>query len=66
MSKLISDTIGKKCKITKEDGSQDAWIYTVLDADDEWVKVRYSNKKEEVKTEIIRIDLIKKVDLIAE
>ncbi len=66
MSKLISDLIGKKCKITNEDGSQNAWIYTVLDVDDEWVKVSYSNKKDEVKTEIIRIDLIKKVDVLAE
>lgn len=66
MSKLISDLIGKKCKITNEDGSQNAWIYTILDADDEWVKVSYLSKKDEVKTEIIRIDSIKKVDLLAE
>jgi len=66
MSRLITDLVGKKCKITNEDSSQNAWIYTIIDADDEWVKVSYSTKKDEVKTEIIRIDVIKKVNLIAE
>lgn len=66
MSKMISDTIGKKCKFIHEDDSQDAWIYTILDTDDEWVKVSYTDKKGVFKTEIIRIDSVKKVCLVAE
>lgn len=66
MSKMISDAIGKKCKFTHEDGSQDAWIYTILDTDDEWVKVSYTDKKDVFKNEIIRIDSIIKFCLVAE
>lgn len=66
MSRLIVELVGKKCKITNENGSQNSFIYTILDADDEWVKVSYTDKKDVVETEIIRIDSIKKVDLIAE
>lgn len=64
MSKMIKDLIGNRCKLTYDDGSQFAWIYTILDTDDEWVKVTYEDKKGVSKTQIIRIDTIKKVDLI--
>lgn len=66
MSKMITDLIGRRCKLTQEDGSRLAWMYTILDADDEWVKVSYAGKKGVSKTEIIRIDAIKKIDLIAD
>lgn len=66
MSKLISELIGQRCKITNEDGSQNAWVYTILDVDDEWVKAQYANKKGVSNTVLIRIDAIKKVDLILE
>lgn len=66
MSKLISELVGSRCKITNEDGDQTAWIYTILDADDEWIKVTYTNKKGIQKTEILRIDCVKKVDVIPE
>ena len=65
MSRLIEELKGKKCKLTDEDGIQNAWIYTVLDVDDEWVKVEYNDKKGN-KIEIIRIENIGKVDLISE
>lgn len=66
MSKMINEAISKQCKFTHEDDSQDAWIYTILDADDERVKVSYTDKKAVFKTEIIRIDSIKKVCLMSE
>lgn len=65
MSKMITALIGQQCRITNEDGSQLGFDYTILDADDEWVKVSYLDKKDILKTEIIRIDSIKKVSLAA-
>lgn len=65
MSKLMSDLIGKRCKILNENEYQsDAWIYTVLDVDDEWAKMTYTDKKGASKTVIMRIDSIKKVNLL--
>ena len=66
MSKLLTDLVGKSCKITNEDGSQPGWLFTVLDTDDEWVKLTYTDKKGILRTEIRRIDSIKKIDLTAE
>lgn len=66
MSQMIKDAIGKRCKFTQADNTQSTWIYTILDADDEWVKVTYTDKKQVSKTEIIRIDSIAKICLVSE
>lgn len=70
MSKLISDLVGKKCKIMTDEaelfaGSPEAQC-TVIDADDEWIKFTYTDKKKNIKTKILRIDSIDNIELISE
>ncbi len=36
----------------------------VIDVDDEWIKISYSDKKKVEKTKIIRIDTIESIELI--
>ena len=60
MSKIIKDLVGMDCVIDGES------IYgercTVLEADDEWIKVIAHRKKEDV-TRIVRIDSIEDITL---
>ena len=60
MSKIIKDLVGMECVIDGES------IYgercTVLEADDEWIKVIEHRKKEDV-TRIVRIDSIEDITL---
>lgn len=69
MSKIINSLVGKKCKIDIEgmfftDCIDN--ICTVIDADEEWIKVSYSTKKDILKTKIIRIESIEKIEEITE
>lgn len=68
MSKILSDLINKKCKVISEDGLaiglNDKVECTILDVDDEWIKISFINKKLGEKTHILRVDSIKRVDLI--
>lgn len=69
MSKLINELIGKTCKIqTNEDSALDIDEIpcTVLDTDDEWMKITYTDEKNGQKTAVLRIDSIEKVELINE
>lgn len=66
MSKLINDLIGQSCIIESECalsfvGNSDMKCM-ILDADDEWVKISYTDKKGVEKTKIIRIDSINTVE----
>ena len=70
MSKIISELIGRNCKIETDDalvfaGNTEVKC-TILDADDEWIKFTYSDKKNVVKTKILRIDSIDNIELITE
>ncbi len=66
MSKLITNSIGKECYITDVDAFQNGNVYTILDADDEWVKLSHRDiyKSNIIKTEIMRIDSIEKIEFI--
>lgn len=71
MSKMINELIGKKCIIKTTDDAislvgSDAIDCTVLDADDEWVKITYTDKKNNIRTKILRIEVIDNVELINE
>ena len=68
MSKIIMDLVGKKCKIDFEDSfaEYNDEVCTVMDADDEWIKFTYKDKKNNVKTEIARINDIDSVEIIQE
>ena len=70
MSKLITSLVGKKCILKNEEdllfSSKTELQCTVLDCDDEWVKISYTDAKTGPKTEIIRIESIKHITLIEE
>lgn len=61
--KLIKELVGKKCIVVCDDALETKITADVLDADDEWVKIRFSDKKNNTKTQIIRIDSIKSIEL---
>lgn len=67
MSKLMNELVGKSCKIKIADalglsGSKEIRCM-VLDADDEWIKFTYEDKKNITKTKILRIDSIENIEL---
>ncbi len=62
--KLIKDLVGKKCIVVCDDIYETKLTADMLDADDEWVKIRFTDKKGNTKTQIIRIDSIKSVELL--
>ena len=67
MSKLINELVGRECRIKPEVELEltDAWIQCyVLDADDEWVKIQYEDKKKGSITKLFRIDNIAEVEMI--
>lgn len=49
MARLIQELVGRACELSVEDAYQltgrPTLACTVLDADDEWVKVRYADRK---------------------
>lgn len=67
MSKIISDLTGKKCLIESDQIEpllMSAKITAdILEVDEEWVKLRFKDKKGGIKTKIIRIDTIKSIEL---
>lgn len=67
MSKIISELIGKECVIKTEEallfaGNNEVKCI-VLDADDEWIKFTYKDKKGVEKIKILRIDSLDSVEL---
>lgn len=70
MSKIISALVGQDCKLKTEDNAflfgSEEMVCTVLDADDEWIKLTYCDKKNVRKTKILRVDAIESVELAGE
>ena len=67
MSKLISDLNGHRCLIEWEEvffSGGTAVECDVIDYDDEWIKIRYKDKKDIEKVKIMRIENIKSIELI--
>lgn len=67
MSKLISELVGKQCRIKPDEEIElmDSWIQCqVLDTDDEWIKIRYEDKKNGVVTRLFRIENIDEVEML--
>lgn len=67
MSKLINELVGKECKIKSDDalalvGSQELKCL-VMDCDDEWMKVQYTDKKNNAITKLLRIENVDEVEL---
>ena len=65
MSKLISELVNKECKMMVDfEGELTKTLEcTVLDVDEEWVKIRYQNKKKEDVVKMIRIEKVLEVNL---
>ncbi|WP_138203844.1 hypothetical protein [Haloimpatiens lingqiaonensis] len=70
MSNIITSLIGKECKIKTEEAilfSGNVEVNcSVLDADDEWIKISYIDKKGCAKIRILRIDSISNIEIISE
>ena len=66
MSNLIKALVNKECVIMLEEEFSQIIKGTVLDVDDEWVKIIIKDKKGNIKTKLIRIDGIKNVEILAE
>ena len=66
MSKIISELIGKKCVITTTDALQfvgDTKVKcNVLDVDDEWIKICYTEKKDKQVIKLMRIENIEAIE----
>lgn len=64
MSKIISDLVGKECKVILDSGITQLNC-TILDADDEWVKISYMENKKSTapKIKILRIEEIESVEM---
>ncbi len=63
MSKLINDLVGKKCTIIAGDSFETKQECTIIDADDEWVKIQYVDKKSNLITKLMRIEDIGSVEV---
>ncbi|WP_124098052.1 hypothetical protein [Ruminococcus sp. Marseille-P6503] len=60
MSRLIKELVGMECTIDGDDFFNSRC--TVIDADDEWIKVTVHDKKKDY-TKIVRIDTIDNITL---
>ena len=69
MSKIISSLVGERCRIKTEEaffnGAMDV-IANILDVDDEWIKISFTDKKGINKIKILRIESIDNIELISE
>lgn len=70
MSQIIKELLDKTCKITTSgesafDVSADE-VCTVLAVDDEWIKFTSTDKKNHTKTQIMRIEDIDHIELLAD
>ena len=67
MSKLINELVGKECKIKTDEAllwvGSDELKCKVLDCDDEWMKVQYTDKKGNTIMKLIRIECVNEVEL---
>ena len=70
MSKLIHELVGKECKIKSEDALQlvDSTEFQcfVLDTDDEWMKIRYTDKKKNQIVKLLRIETVDEIEVTQE
>lgn len=68
MSMLLNELVGKDCEIKMvEDAISFAstdLTCTVLDVDDEWLKIRLRNKKDKLIEQLIRVENIESIELV--
>lgn len=67
MSQLIDDLVGEQCTIKSEAilnfAGKTELSCTILDADDEWMKICYTDKKNKQVTKLLRIEAIDEIEI---
>ncbi len=70
MSKLINDLVGKRCIIKSDAGlellANNEIECKILESDEDWLKIEYTEKKGNVVTMLLRIDDIERVEILNE
>ena len=68
MSDIIAQIIGKKCKLEIDSDYSSVnvndKICTVIEADDEWIKISYEDKKAGTKTVIIKAEALCSAEIV--
>lgn len=68
MSMLLNELVGKDCEIKMVEDAisfvSTNLICTVLDVDDEWLKIILKNRKDELVEKLIRVENIESIELI--
>lgn len=63
VSQLIQKMINQVAKINFNSSFEAAYTWTILEADEDWVKLERTDKKGKVFTKIVRLDDIKSIDI---
>lgn len=66
MSTVLQGFINQKVNIILDAVFQSDARYTILEVDEDWVKVQQTDKKGKVTTTILRVDDIKMIELLEE
>lgn len=70
MSKLINSLVGTTCKIKSNEALAIVGVTImdclVLDADDEWIKIKATDKKKNTVIKLIRIETIDDIEVLEE
>lgn len=64
MSEMLKELEGKMCKITTEGSFAGPVECKVINVDDDWMKITYTDKKGNINTKIIKIDNINEISLL--
>lgn len=63
VSQLIQKMINQVAKINFDSSFEAAYTWTILESDEDWVKLERADKKGKVFTKIVRLDDIKSIDI---
>lgn len=67
MSKLINELTGKECKIKSDEAfalvGKEELSCLVMDSDDEWIKIRFTDKKNNTIIKLLRIENIDEIEV---
>lgn len=70
MSKMIEELVGKKCRISSEEGfnfTEETQIECyVMDYDKEWLKISFRDEKQNEMIEMIREEKIDEIEILKE
>ncbi|MGT2716262.1 hypothetical protein [Streptococcus respiraculi] len=64
MSQLLKGLEGKQCKIQFDELLYYDRVYSVLEVDEEWVKLSWTDKKGVAITKLVRVDNIKEIEIV--